>query len=125
MGLFLDTHFVLWITSVELTNSDLSVYRTQTLVESELPGVADLATAVGGIETITYDLSNDNLLQRIDRTYRLSNWLYFARPLFDDGTNNVSYVVRDGTAGYACYIKGNEDVFLPTNDQLWGYLDGL
>ena len=101
-----------------------SAYRTQTLVESELPGPADLATAVRGIETVTYDLSNDSIVQRVDRNYHTSNWLYIAKPLPDSDTIDASYVVRDGSAGYACYVKGNEGAFLPT-DQPWGYLDGL
>ena len=92
-------------------------------MESELPGFADLATAIRGTENVTYDLSSNNIVQRVDRNYHLSNWLYFAKPLPDSDVNDASFVVRDGPAGYACYVKGNEDAYLPA-DLPWGYLDG-
>ena len=60
-------------------------------------------------------------MQRTDRDFHLSNWLYFGNPIED--TIDASFVVREGTDGYACYVKGNENAVLPT-EQVWGYVDG-
>lgn len=61
------------------------------------------------------------MVQRIDKTYTLGNFWNFARPNLDPV--DVSIVVHGGSAGYGCYVKGNEHIF---NDpsSAFGYTDG-
>jgi hypothetical protein len=100
-----------------------SLYRTQSLEESQGPGHPDTSVASSGSETIFYDFSQDSsdIVQRIDKTYTLGNFWNFARPNLEPV--DVSLVVHGGSAGYACYVKGNEHIF---NDpsSAFGYTDG-
>jgi hypothetical protein len=61
------------------------------------------------------------VVQRIDKAYTLGNFWNFARPNLDPV--DASIVVRDGSAGYGCYVKGNEHVFNDPNST-FGYTDG-
>lgn len=92
--------------------------------ESKTPGLADVAIATAGSETISYDLSNASspVIQRIDRIYNIGNLFNFARPGLEP--TNMSLVVRGGGDGYACYVKGNEHI-LNSFDSTFGYTDRM
>ena len=101
----------------------ISLYRTQSLEESFIPGFPDTAIATAGTETISYDFSGNlsGVVQRIDRDYTIGEFWTFGRPQLEP--INVSIIVRGGADGYACFIKGNEYVFTGL-DTLGGYTDG-
>lgn len=98
------------------------LYRSNTLLESTVPGIADTSIATAGTQSISYDLSGGlgDIAQRLDRQYQISELWVFGRPLLEG--NNVSIVTRGGSDGYSCYLKGNEFVFLPGEYTL-GYTD--
>ena len=99
-----------------------SLFRSHTLEESVVPGFADNAIATTGKETLTYDLTASDIVQRVDREYSL-DWIWqFARPLLEP--TDASIVVHGGSKGYACYNKGNELIYLPATLP-YGYTDGL
>ena len=91
-------------------------------MEGITPGFADNTIATTGTTRISYDLSGNvsDVKRRDDRFYQVSEYWYFGRPLLDP--INASLVTRSGPQGYACYIRGNEGVYNPT-DQVWGYTD--
>lgn len=98
------------------------MYRANTLVESNVPNIADTAIAIGGTQSISYDLSGDigDIVQRVDRQYQIGDFWQFARPLL--AGNDVSIVTRGGKDGYSCYVKGNEIILLAP-DLTSGYTD--
>lgn len=99
-----------------------SLFRSNQFVESKVPGVADASVSAVGTQSISYDLSGHlgDIVQRIDRQYRIGDGWIFARPLLEG--SNVSIVTRGGEDGYSCYIKGNEVIFIPA-DLTAGYTD--
>lgn len=98
-----------------LTSSFSSLYRSATLEESFTPGFPDNTIATAGTQTISYNLSGtfDEIVQRIDRAYAISEYWYFGRPQLEP--MNVSLVTRSGEQGYSCYVHGNEGLYSPPN----------
>lgn len=98
------------------------MFRSNTLEESTVPGIADMSVATTGTQSIAYDLSGDlgSVVQRVDRQYQIDETFVFGQPLLEG--SNVSIVTRGGKDGYSCYIKGNEFIFLP-GEATSGYTD--
>ena len=73
--------------------------------------------------TISYDLSGNvgDIVQRIDKSYSLSEFWYFGRPQLDPV--NASIVTRSGSDGFSCYVQGNEGIYTPPQYPT-GYVDG-
>lgn len=96
-----------------IDNLAISLYRTQSLEESVTPGFADNTIATAGFQTISYNLSGglEDIVQRIDRQYMISEYWYFGRPNLEP--MNASIVTRGGSNGYSCYIRGNEGLYTP------------
>ena len=91
-------------------------------MESFTPGFADRSIATTGAQTIHYTFSGpvNQTMQRIDRHYEIDEYWDFGRPL--DNPMNVSLITRIGLDGFSCYVRGNENLYLP-EDATWGYTD--
>ena len=90
-----------------------TLYRTNSLKKSTIPGIANISIAIAGTQTISYNLSGDDgdIVQRTDRQYQLGELSNFRRLQLE--SNTVSIVTRSGKDGYSCYVRGNEYIFLP------------
>ena len=99
----------------------VSIWRSFSVAESNVPGVADTGISVAGEQTISYDLSDPStVVQRIDRKDVLGDYWTFQRTLLD--VPQSSLVVRSGLDGYACYTSGNTFLFAPP-EVPFGYTD--
>ncbi len=77
-----------------------NLFRSNTLVESVVPGFADSTIAMTGTETINDDLSGSDVVQRIDRTYHIGDFWNLGQPQLD--SNNATLIIHSGTKGFAC-----------------------
>lgn len=86
------------------------------------PNFPDNYIATAGSLVMSYDLSGgpDDIVQRLDKNYAISEYWYFGRPQLDPV--NASIVTRSGVQGYSCYVVGNEAVYTPTQVP-FGYTD--
>ncbi|KAL7935120.1 hypothetical protein V8C35DRAFT_279576 [Trichoderma chlorosporum] len=97
-----------------------SIYRSRSLMQSYELNLADTAVAISGQQNISFSFTSDELVQRIDRRWTPSSYWSWARPSLDPF--DFSLVVRGGNDGYACFVRGNNQVWLPSNATS-GYTD--
>uniref|UniRef100_A0A8H7N103 Metallo-beta-lactamase domain-containing protein n=1 Tax=Bionectria ochroleuca TaxID=29856 RepID=A0A8H7N103_BIOOC len=90
----------------------LCVYRSRSLMQSYNLYHADTPVAVSGSQNISFSFDSGELTQRIDRKFPPPYWSW-ATPSNDDFDHSL--VVHGGENGFACYIRGNNQVWLPTN----------
>ena len=99
------------------------IWRSFSIAESNVPGVADTGIVVAGERTYSYDLSDPTtVVQRIDRKDVLGDYWTFERTVLEDQEAESSLVVRSGQDGYACYTAGNVFLFAPPAAP-FGYVD--
>lgn len=97
------------------------IWRSFSVAESNVPGVADTGIVVAGERTYSYDLSDpSNVVQRIDRKDTLGDYWTFQRTVLEEPASSL--VVRSGQDGYACYTAGNVFLFAPP-EAPFGYVD--
>jgi len=99
---------------------------------------ADQFVAITGHQNISFSYSLPILQQRIDREFvpagkllpikpspltliRTDYWIWGSPTL---SPINYSLVVKEGSTGFACYVRGNNLIFMPT-DLVQGYTDGM
>lgn len=98
---------------------------------------ADIGVAISGSQNVSFKLDSGDLQQRIDRhftpagtspvqpspasTNQITDYWSWGSPKLDPF--DFSLVVRGGDDGFACYVKGNNQIWLPT-DLASGYTDG-
>lgn len=110
-----------------------SVFRSRSLMQSYELDRADTGVSSTGSQNVSFDLTSTDLKQRIDRRYipagtltckadkstrwesvltegLVAYWLW-GRPQLDQYDNSL--VVSGGDDGFACYVKGNNEVWLP------------
>ncbi|KAF5009447.1 hypothetical protein FDECE_4330 [Fusarium decemcellulare] len=96
------------------------IFRSRSLMQSYNFATADTSVAVSGSQNISFRLTEGFLEQRIDRRATPSNYWSWAslelKPL------DFSLVVNEGDDGFACYVRGNNQIFLP-QDLTSGYTD--
>ncbi|CAI6031735.1 unnamed protein product [Clonostachys chloroleuca] len=90
-----------------------SVYRSRSLMQSYNLYHADTPFAVSGSQNISFSFDSGELTQRIDRKFHPSEYWSWATPSNDDFDHSL--VVHGGENGFACYTRGNNQVWLPTN----------
>ncbi|CAG9990374.1 unnamed protein product [Clonostachys byssicola] len=90
-----------------------TVYRSRSLMQSYNLYHADTPVAVSGSQNISFSFDSDELTQRIDRKFHPSEYWSWATPSNDDFDHSL--VVHGGENGFACYTRGNNQVWLPTN----------
>lgn len=82
----------------------------------------DRFIATQGRQNLTFSFTGPEMQQRIDRFHYLADFWDFAdltlQPL------DYSIVVHGGDDGWACYTKGNNQIFIPP-DVPWGYANGI
>ncbi|KAL6405068.1 hypothetical protein AUP68_11911 [Ilyonectria robusta] len=81
---------------------------------------ADTFIAISGHQNISFSFASDELQQRIDRQFVPSSYWVWASPALDPF--NFSLVVQSGDDGFACYVHGNNQIWLPP-DLASGYTD--
>ncbi|KAK7408439.1 hypothetical protein QQX98_009366 [Neonectria punicea] len=69
---------------------------------------------------ISFSFGSDELQQRIDRQFVPSDYWVWGSPALDPF--DFSLVVRSGDDGFACYVRGNNQIWLPS-DLASGYTD--
>ncbi|KAH7147579.1 hypothetical protein DER46DRAFT_671308, partial [Fusarium sp. MPI-SDFR-AT-0072] len=74
---------------------------------------ADVSAATSGTQNISYDVNWPLLRQRIDRRIQPSHSWGWASPQLEP--MEFSLVVQAGEDGFACFVKGNNEVILPQN----------
>ena len=99
------------------------IWRSFSVAESNVPGVADTGIVVAGERTYSYDLSDPTtVVQRIDDKGVLGDYWTFQRTTLEEQESESSLVVRSGLDGYACYTAGNAFLFVPP-EAPFGYVD--
>ncbi|CVL03817.1 uncharacterized protein FMAN_14980 [Fusarium mangiferae] len=74
---------------------------------------ADVSAATSGTQNISYEIDYPLLRQRIDRRIQPSHSWGWASPQLEP--MEFSLVVWTGDGDSACFVKGNNEVFLPRN----------
>ncbi|KAG5808927.1 hypothetical protein H9Q74_014347 [Fusarium xylarioides] len=98
-----------------------NVYHSRSLMQSYNLDKADTAVAISGSQNISFSYASDQLTQRIDRGFKPSaEYWYWASARLDEF--DYSLVVRGGKDGFACYVRGNNQIWLPAN-LTFGYVD--
>ena len=97
------------------------IWRSFSVAESNVPGVADTGIVVAGERTYSYDLRDPTIVvQRIDDKGVLGDYWTFERTVLEEAESSL--VVRSGQNGYACYTSGNVFLFAPPAAP-FGYVD--
>ncbi|KAI1009833.1 hypothetical protein LB504_003014, partial [Fusarium proliferatum] len=104
-----------------ITYHSPNVYHSRSLMQSYNLDKADTAIAISGSQNISFSYDSDQLAQRIDRVFKPSEYWYWASARLDEF--DYSLVVRGGKDGFACYVRGNNQIWLPAN-LTSGYVDG-
>ncbi|KAF5985470.1 hypothetical protein FBULB1_2899 [Fusarium bulbicola] len=89
------------------------IYRSRSLMQSYNLMRADVSAATSGTQNISYELDYPVLRQRIDRRIQPSHSWGWASPELEP--MEFSLVVWTGDGDSACFVKGNNQVFLPRN----------
>ncbi|EXM19340.1 hypothetical protein FOTG_12595 [Fusarium oxysporum f. sp. vasinfectum 25433] len=89
---------------------------------------ADVSAATSGSQNISYEVDWPLIRQRIDRRVQPSHSWGWASPQLEP--LEFSLVVQAGEDDFACFVKGNNEVFLPRNStsgcvDLYSNLDKL
>ncbi|WJG37331.1 uncharacterized protein FOBCDRAFT_193650 [Fusarium oxysporum Fo47] len=74
---------------------------------------ADVSAATSGSQNISYEVDWPLIRQRIDRRVQPSHSWGWASPQLEP--LEFSLVVQAGEEDFACFVKGNNEVFLPRN----------
>ncbi|EMT68868.1 hypothetical protein FOC4_g10004960 [Fusarium odoratissimum] len=74
---------------------------------------ADVSAATSGSQNISYEVDWPLIRQRIDRRVQPSHSWGWASPQLEP--LEFSLVVQAGEDDFACFVKGNNEVFLPRN----------
>lgn len=86
---------------------------------------SDQFVSIEGTQNISFAFPNSkdsSLRQRIDRRFKPSDyWIWGKGPL---DPIDYSLVVRSGEDGFACYTRGNNLIYMPS-DYTAGYTDGM
>ncbi|EXA31335.1 hypothetical protein FOVG_17385 [Fusarium oxysporum f. sp. pisi HDV247] len=104
----------------DITYHSPNVYHSRSLMQSYNMDKADTAVAISGSQNVSFSYSSGQLTQRIDRTFKPSEYWYWASARLDEF--DYSLVVRGGKDGFACYVRGNNQIWLPAN-LTSGYVD--
>ncbi|KAF4499500.1 hypothetical protein FAGAP_4290 [Fusarium agapanthi] len=88
-------------------------YECQSLMQSYNLMRADVSAATSGTQNISYELDYPLLRQRIDRRIQPSHSWGWASPELEP--MEFSLVVWAGDGDSACFVNGNNEVFLPRN----------
>ncbi|KAM6509851.1 hypothetical protein FALCPG4_017491 [Fusarium falciforme] len=103
-----------------LTYHSPRIFRSRSLMQSYELIRADTYVATSGSQNISFRVDQGFLEQRIDRHLVPSNYWYWGsqelKPL------DFSLVVNEGKDGFACYVKGNNQIYLP-HELAPGYTD--
>ncbi|KAH7166477.1 hypothetical protein EDB81DRAFT_839002 [Dactylonectria macrodidyma] len=97
-----------------------NTYRSRSLMQSYEMTRADTAIAISGHQNISFSFKSDELQQRIDRQFVPSDYWIWSSPTLSPF--NFSLVVQSGDDGFACYVNGNNQIWLPS-DLASGYTD--
>ncbi|KAF4441123.1 hypothetical protein FACUT_2891 [Fusarium acutatum] len=89
------------------------IYRSRSLMQSYNLMRADVSAATSGTQNISYEVDYPLLRQRIDRRVQPSHSWGWASPQLEP--MEFSLVVWTGDGDSACFVKGNNEVFLPQN----------
>ncbi|KAF5642513.1 uncharacterized protein FTJAE_3670 [Fusarium tjaetaba] len=89
------------------------IYRSRSLMQSYNLMRADVSAATSGTQNISYEVDCPLLRQRIDRRFQPSHAWGWASPRFQP--MEFSLVVWTGDGNSACFVKGNNQVYLPRN----------
>ncbi|CVL12257.1 uncharacterized protein FPRN_07011 [Fusarium proliferatum] len=103
-----------------ITYHSPNVYHSRSLMQSYNLDKADTAIAISGTQNISFSYASDRLTQGIDRIFKPSEYWYWTSARFDEF--DYSLVVRGGKDGFACYVRGNNQIWLPAN-LTSGYVD--
>ncbi|KAL9567551.1 hypothetical protein ACKAV7_008315 [Fusarium commune] len=96
-----------------ITYHSPNVCNSRNLMQSYNRDKADTAVAISGSQNISFSYSSGQLTQRIDRTVKPSEYWYWASARLDEF--DYPLVVRGGKDGFACYVRGNNQIWLPVN----------
>ncbi|EXL71047.1 hypothetical protein FOPG_13165 [Fusarium oxysporum f. sp. conglutinans race 2 54008] len=104
------------------------IYRSRSLMQSYNLMRADVSAATSGSQNISYEVDWPLIRQRIDRRVQPSHSWGWASPQLEP--LEFSLVVQAGEDDFACFVKGNNEVFLPRNStsgcvDLYSNLDKL
>ncbi|EXA32919.1 hypothetical protein FOVG_15892 [Fusarium oxysporum f. sp. pisi HDV247] len=94
-----------------LTYQAPRIFRSRSLMQSYHMSRADTFVSISGSQNISFRLDQGFLEQRIDRLATPSS--YWSWGNNDLTPLEFSLVVNEGKNGFACYVQGNDQIFLP------------
>ncbi|EXK25181.1 hypothetical protein FOMG_18157 [Fusarium oxysporum f. sp. melonis 26406] len=94
-----------------LTYEAPRIFRSRSLMQSYDMSRADTFVSISGSQNISFRLDQGFLEQRIDRRATPSS--YWSWGNNDLTPLEFSLVVNEGKDGFACYVQGNDQIFLP------------
>ncbi|KAM0545993.1 hypothetical protein ACHAPJ_011105 [Fusarium lateritium] len=103
-----------------ITYHSPNVYHSRSLMQSYTMNKADTAVAISGSQNVSFSYDSDQLTQRIDRIFKPGEYWCWGSSRLDDF--DYSLVVSGGKDGFACYVRGNNQIWLPANVTS-GYID--
>ncbi|KAH6886173.1 hypothetical protein B0T10DRAFT_530431 [Thelonectria olida] len=103
-----------------LTYHSPRIFRSRSLMQSYELMRADTSVATSGSQNISFRLDQGFLEQRIDRRSVPSNYWSSGSPELKPF--EFSLVVNEGKDGFACYVKGSGQIYLP-QELTAGYTD--
>ncbi|KAI3580675.1 hypothetical protein IWW34DRAFT_819652 [Fusarium oxysporum f. sp. albedinis] len=95
----------------ELTYQAPRIFRSRSLMQSYDMSRADTFVSIPGSQNISFRLDQGFLEQRIDRRATPSS--YWSWGNNDLTPLEFSLVMNEGKNGFACYVQGNNQIFLP------------
>ncbi|KAM0430061.1 hypothetical protein ACHAPT_006067 [Fusarium lateritium] len=103
-----------------LTYHSPRIFRSRSLMQGYQLIRADTSVATSGSQNVSFRLDQGFLEQRIDR--RLVPSSYWSWGSLELKPLEFSLVVNEGKDGFACYVKGNNQIYLP-QELAPGYTD--
>ncbi|EXL73131.1 hypothetical protein FOPG_11475 [Fusarium oxysporum f. sp. conglutinans race 2 54008] len=105
-----------------LTYQAPRIFRSRSLMQSYHMSRADTFVSISGSQNISFRLDQGFLEQRIDHLATPSS--YWSWGNNDLTPLEFSLVVNEGKNGFACYVQGNDQIFLPPG-LTSSYTDGI
>ena len=100
----------------------VALYRSQTLTQSYGLKRSDQSVSATGSQIMSFREYNNSLQERIDRAYQYNDYWTWAFPNLSPPIN-YTLVVQDGSDGFACFTKGQNDFCADDPSVAAGYAD--
>ncbi|KAK4961420.1 hypothetical protein LTR10_001910 [Elasticomyces elasticus] len=98
------------------------IYRSSTVTQTYDVFALDQSVSSAGSQNVSFQILDDGLLTRIDRTYQYNEYWTWAFPDLSQRVN-MSVVIHDTADGFACVSHGSNNFFASNLSVAAGYTD--